>query len=427
MTLRKHRFERRSTSFAVRSGRRRPRRGGRFQVERLEERTLLDGDFGLAFRIGANHGADSAEAVATDAAGNMYITGFFAGLMDFDPGPGTTVLGSIELDAFVAKYTAAGTLVWARQLGAGPLDAFGTDISVDGAGNVIVVGSFDGTADLDPGPGTAEFTSQGERDIFISKLDSNGNLVFARQLGGIGSDEAEGVAVDTAGNVYVTGTFENAVDFDPGAGVNSLTSFGAADIFVLKLDSGGDFVFARQLGGAAFDQVFDAAVDGATNVYTTGSFAGTVDFDPGPGTSNVTSVGNGDVFISKLDSAGNFGFVRRFGSTANEQGLAIAVDGSSNVYTAGTFESTVDFDPGAGTSTLTTFGVARHFPLQAQCHRRLCLRPPDGRHRLRPTQRDRGGYLGQRGNDRRLRQPDGRFRPWGGDVQPHQRFDVWIR
>jgi hypothetical protein len=110
------------------------------------------------------------------------------------------------------------------------------------------------------------------------------------------------------------------------------------------------------MGGTNWDQGFSIAVDGSGNVYTTGYFQETVDFDPGAGTSNLTSAGSWDIFISKLDAAGNFDWAINMGGTGLDNGNSIAVDGSGNVYTTGWFEFTVDFDPGAGTSNLTSSG-----------------------------------------------------------------------
>ena len=166
------------------------------------------------------------------------------------------------------------------------------------------------------------------------------DLVWARQMGGSPPPNyvpgtpgmwASGVAVDGSGNVYTTGYFTGTVgtvDFDPGAGVFNLTSTGRSDIFVSKLDSAGNFVWVRQMGGSAAGN--DVAVDGSGNVYTTGSFSGTADFDPGAGVFNLTSAG-GPVFVSKLDSAGNFVWARQMGGTSSAVGNDMAVDGSGDV------------------------------------------------------------------------------------------------
>ena len=229
-------------------------------------------------------------------------------------------------------------------------------VAVDGSGNVYTTGYFQdavGTVDFNPGAGVFNLTSAGRLDIFVSKLDSAGNFVWARQMGGTSSGSGNDVAVDGSGNVYTTGSFSGTADFDPGAGAFDLTSTGASDIFVSKLDSAGNFVWARQMGGTNSGSGNDVAVDGSGNVYTTGHFRGTADFDPGVGVFNLAFAGRFDMFVSKLDSAGNFVWARHMGGTGDDRGHGVAVDDRGNVYTTGDFGGTADFDPGPGVFNLT--------------------------------------------------------------------------
>ena len=170
--------------------------------------------------------------------------------------------------------------------------------------------------------------------------------------------------MDHQGNVYTTGYFEGSVDFDPGIGTNLLTSAGLIDIFVLKLDTSGNFQWAKSMGGNSNDAGCSIALDGSGNVYTTGYFLATADFDPGPGTTNITSAGLTDIFISKLDAAGNFIWVKGIGGTYTDRAQSIAVDNLDNIYTTGFFCETADFDPGEGTSTLTSAGLDDIFVLK---------------------------------------------------------------
>lgn len=243
----------------------------------------------------------------------------------------------------------------------GPGYDVSTAIAVDGAGNVYTAGYFQGTADFDPGAGVFNLTSAGSYDVFVSKLDSAGNFVWAQQLGGSSFDVATGIAVDGAGNVYTTGGFQGTADFDPGAGVFNLTSAGQQDIFVSKLDSAGNFVWAQQMAGSEFNNAFGIALDGAGNVYTTGGFLGTADFDPGVGVFNLTSSGGFNGFVSKLDGAGNFLGAAQLASGGGGGCTGIAVDSTDNVYTTGHFYFTADFDPGPGTFNLTSAGLGDVF------------------------------------------------------------------
>ncbi len=124
-------------------------------------------------------------------------------------------------------------------------------MAVDSSGNVYTAGMFYGTVDFDPGSGTENRTSAGGAAAYLLKLDSSGDYAWVAVFGNSQTDTAQGVAVDSSGNVYVTGYFEGTVDFDPGSGTDNHTSTGSKDVFVLKLDSSGDLVWAKSFGGSA--------------------------------------------------------------------------------------------------------------------------------------------------------------------------------
>ena len=130
-------------------------------------------------------------------------------------------------------------------------------------------------------------------------------FTWAKTIGGTLQDGNGSIAIDSSGNVYTTGFFQDTVDFDPGAGTSNLTSAGNLDIFISKLDTDGDFMWAKRLSGTDSEGGVSITVDSSGNVYTTGYFNSTVDFDPGAGTSNLTSAGNNDIFISKLNTDGD--------------------------------------------------------------------------------------------------------------------------
>jgi hypothetical protein len=303
-------------------------------------------------------------SLTVDSAGNVYITGMFSDTVDFDPGAGTNNLISAgSIDVFVAKLDASGNFVWAKQFGGTGAER-GYSVAVDSAGNIYTNGYFSDTVDFDPGAGTTTLTSAGDTDVFVSKLDASGNFVWAKQFGGTGQSEGQSVAVDSAGNVYTTGYFDGTVDFDPGAGTTALTSAGDMDVFVSKLDASGNYVWAKSFGGSGADYAFSLAMNSAGNVYTTGYFDGTVDFDPGAGTTALTSAGSIDVFVAKLDASGNYVWAKSFGGSGSDYALSLAVSSAGNVYTTGGFSDTVDFDPGAGTTNLTSAGVTDVFVLK---------------------------------------------------------------
>jgi hypothetical protein len=313
------------------------------------------GDMLLAKRIGGT-GYDSGNSIAVDSIGNIYTTGYFDGTVDFDPGAGISNLVAVGLeDIFIAKLDINGSLVWAKNMGGSDYDG-GNNIALDSNGNIYTTGYFVGTVDFDPGAGTANLTSVGESDIFISKLDNNGNFVWAKSIGGVNNEGVHEFVLDSNGYIYAVGSFVGTTDFNPDAGVFNLTSAGSNDIFVFKLDNLGSFVWAKRMGGVDGDQGVGIALDTNGNVYTTGVFRATADFDPGAGTFNLVGAGNNDIYISKLDSLGIFVWAKGMGEPNNDGGAGIALDTNGNVYTTGSYVGTVDFDPGAGTANLTSAG-----------------------------------------------------------------------
>jgi len=302
--------------------------------------------------------ADEGSSITTDSSGNVYTTGSFQGTVDFDPGDGVANLTAATEDVFVTKFDSNGNYVWAQSFraSAGQM-AVGNSIAIDSSGYVYITGYFTSTADFDPGPGTENLTSAGNYDAFVTKLDSNGNYVWAKGFGGVEVDIATSITIHSSGSLYVTGYFETTSDFDPGAGTANLTSAGAYDLFVVKLDTNGDLNWVKQVGSSFADIAQSITVDSNGSVYTTGYFYGTADFDPGTGTANLTPSGASDAFILKLGSDGSFVWAKRYGGASEESSASIKVDGSGNIHTTGRFSGTVDFDSGDGIANLTSGGT----------------------------------------------------------------------
>lgn len=217
-------------------------------------------------------------------------------------------------------------------------DDRGRDIAVDDAGYSYVVGT----------------TNRDNEQAIVMKLDPAGQSLWTHEIGGEERQRAEAVAVDSAGNVYVAGVFEGTVDFDPGTGDASRTSAGSFDMFLLKLDTDGDFVSVLTFGqsGGRWDYAFNVAVDHEDSVFLTGHFSGTVDFDPSPtSAAPLTANGRTDMFLLKLDAEGRFDWARVYGGPATtdpnldyESSNALAVDAAGNVFVGGYFVGPADFD-----------------------------------------------------------------------------------
>ena len=316
----------------------------------------VNGNFVWARSIGGGL-ADAPYAIATDQSANVYITGSYNGTVDFDPGAGVSNLISVAAtyDAFVLKLDVSGNFVWARSVGGNDSD-HGFGLSVDASSNVFVTGYFNLTGDFDPGPGISNLTSAGTDDVFILKLNSSGSFQWARAVGGTNVDTGYSITTDAFGNVIVTGSFNQTTDFDPGIPVFNLVSAGGNDVFVLKLNSSGNFVWAKSFGGTSEDEGRSVCVDPSGNVITCGFFEVSVDFDPGPGTYSLTSNGVLDAFISKLDPSGTLIWANNTGAGGNDAAYGVTTDASGNIYSTGYFSNTVDFDPGISSYTITSAG-----------------------------------------------------------------------
>lgn len=335
----------------------------RGQVTPAENTALFD----WAVPLGSTSG-DLAYDIDKDSIGNIYITGYFSGTVDFDPGSGITTLISdnASKDIYVAKYTSEGVLVWVRGIGGTSTD-IGHAIDVDDSGFVYITGEFRNTVDFDPGTGTDNISttsgSGGSPDVFVWKLTEDGDHVWAKRVGGTSIDYAFDIS-SIANNVYVTGGFSETADFNPGGGVNNLTSSGGLDAFILKLDSSGNYVWVKQMGGVSDDQSNGIAVDNLGNVYTTGWFKTTTNFDPGATNTSVTTQGNSDIFVVKRNSSGDLIWVRTFGDFTSDEGHGLTIDDQQNIYVTGSFFGTIDFDPGGGTNNLTSNGGLDAFILK---------------------------------------------------------------
>ena len=287
---------------------------------------------------------DRRGGVAADNSGNVYAVGTFSNTVDFDPDGGDPHTSSGTRDAYLSKFDTSGNFQWARTWG-GLKNDFGRGVTLDGLENVYVTGLFSGTTVLDPDFGD-QHTSNGGDDCFLSKFDSSGNFEWGRTWGGIGHDSPTDVAAESTGSVYVIGSFNDTVDFNPGGG-EPRTSNGKRDVFLTTFDSSGNFQWVRTWGGSMSDSGLGVDSDGSGRVYVSGVFRETVEFNPGGGDA-YTSNGESDVYLSKFDSSGNYMWVRTWGGPMSDSGTGVADDGSGHVYVSGSFREAVEFNPGGG-------------------------------------------------------------------------------
>jgi hypothetical protein len=267
-------------------------------------------------------------SVAVDSAGNVLVTGRISGKVDFGAGP----LVAAGTDVFVAKLDASGNYLWSKIFGDAGTQ-YGTSITVDGAGNVLVTGAFSGTVDFGGGP----LVSKGAQDVFVAKLDASGNHVWSKRFGDAADQISYGIAVDGKGNVLVTGAFSGSIDFGGGA----LNCGGFYDVFVAKLDASGNHVWSKTFGETGILSGISVAADSAGNVLVIGHVSGSIDFGGGP----LVAAGT-DAFVAKLDASGNHVWSKLFGDAADQHGQGIAADGAGNVLVTGAFSGSIDFGGG---------------------------------------------------------------------------------
>ena len=454
--------------------------------------------------------------IKVDNFGNIYTVGYFEDTVDFDPGPGTyQLIANGRYDFYISKVSPNDSLLWVHSFGSSSTSYtdYANALELDDLGNVVFVGNFSDTVDFDPGPGTHYLYPNGYNDVFVCKLSSQGNFLWAISFGGSYSDYGNDVAIDEQGNIYITGEFYGYVDFDPSPANNMLLAFGtnfyadgstywgeSRDAYVVKFDpngtfvwvtrpsvqyanvnpwdnfpnvgkgitidnngdlvvtgmirelhynynnlpspynyfntywtnklmlskidrqgqliweqsntsglkiealgietdywnniivtgklqesatfdstninstisavdnidgyiakfsSNGEFDWAKQIGGLENNWGASASTDLQGNIYITERYEETVDFDFGVGELNRTSNGESDVFITKLDGAGELVWVQSFGGISDDYGQSLTLDEHGNVYTLGQISGTVDFDPGLG--SVTSSGGDRTF------------------------------------------------------------------
>ncbi|CAN0451331.1 unnamed protein product, partial [Laminaria digitata] len=307
---------------------------------------------------------DSGEDIAVDAMGNTYITGLFFGTADFDIDPNSTfnLTSAGQDDIYVAKYDPAGALIWAQRIGGSDSD-FGHGIAVDLSGNVLVTGDFHDTVDFDPGAGVTNLTSQGLKDIFVLKLDANGDFLWAFGIGGIEDDAGHDIDVDPSGNVYITGGYDETADFDPGPGVVQYTSAGDLDIYLAKYDPNGNLIWAQSSEGGddSNQRGWALSVDDAGNSHVAGWFKHNPDVDMGPGEFLLPNNGKSDAWLGKYDTNGAFQWAFSLGAGSRDHGMDVGVDADGNCYLTGLFRNSIDFDPGPGDFTITATGSQEAF------------------------------------------------------------------
>lgn len=311
-------------------------------------------------------GIDAGNGIALGSDGNTWIAGYFQLTVDFDPSEDLderTAQG--EFDAFVTPFAGDGTYQGTMTIGGPDGRTGGSGIAIDGNGNLIVVGSFSGTADFDPTEGVDARTAtrvfngiyyEDTYDAFLTKLAPDGSYLWTRTFGGTGFDTGLVVRLDGDDNIFVYGSFRGRVDFDPGEGEDFHTAVVPGALFVTKLHPDGSYAWTRVLQVLLYDAVYDQIeVDANGDVWIAGgfrNFVGAVDFDPtSAGDDERFTQGLNDVFVSKWHNDGSYAWTSAF--AGNGVAYGVAADSDGGVVVTGVFADSMDFDPGPGVQQRT--------------------------------------------------------------------------
>jgi SdrD B-like domain/Secretion system C-terminal sorting domain len=345
-----------------------------------------------------NESISQSFSIAVDLMGNVYITGMFQYSADFDPGPGvfTLTTGAVPEESYLLKLDKNGNFVWAKHFerdfinlvitdnngfiyGSGirnsTISKFGQagnmlwekhtsnpaspdnpntastinrSFSLDNVGNIYAAGVVGNICDFDPG--TGQFILEPDNPYgngYIWKLDNDGNFIFVK-LFQQAYAELSAITIDVSGNILTTGTFNAPVDFDPGNGNFILQSPGTPNLqhaFISKLDNSGNFIWAKPIYGDFTIRGNVIKTDLQGNVYTSGYFTSTYDFDPAAAIYNLTSPGGlPEIFLSKLNTAGNLVWVKKMGGCSYEETFGMAIDAAGSIFITGVAGNTARFD-----------------------------------------------------------------------------------
>ncbi len=295
-------------------------------------------------------------SVATDNLANVYAIGYFRGTVDFDPGPSTNNLISTSPtfnDLFIQKLDVDGNLIWVKQLKNVYDSTPNASLAVSEDGDVYCTGFFKGILDFDPSVNEHSVSSGDNFVGFILKLDTSGNFSWVNTF----NTTSAGIAITTNGtHVVVTGFFSGNFVPDTGTPTNVYTSKGLTDTFVLKLTSGGTFVWAKQIGGPGSDYGRAIALDNSANIFLAGEFQQTSDFNIGSTPTTLSSEGQSDIFLQKLDPSGNLLWVNQIGGTASDFPKNISISSTGYIHLSGQFSGSANFKIGAAPRTFNAAG-----------------------------------------------------------------------
>ncbi len=286
---------------------------------------------------------DEATAITEDPAGNVYVAGHYRDRFFYDGtnGPDSLVSGSLS-SVFMAKLNPQGQLIWMNDIqGLGNEYAYG--LSANPQGQVAIAGWMQFNISFD---GVNTSSNVNNRAAYIAVYDTNSSFIWGEIIDGASNEYGYSCFASATGDFYLGGSYRNTVDFDPGSGVDSHTSnFGGQDAFFAKYSNSGQYQWVQVFGQNTFEAIYAFAEDDNQNLYVSGNFSATVDFDFSSAVQNLSSNGSDDVFVLSVDSSGSFRWATNLGGTGIDYPYDLAVR-DSLVLSVGAFANTIDLDPG---------------------------------------------------------------------------------
>lgn len=291
---------------------------------------------------------DQGKCIAVDNSGNLIIAGNFSDTVDFDPGNGVAeLIAQKSENIFITKYGPLGNFIWAKAI-VGTGISYLHNIGTDQQGNIIFSGAYYGILDMDPSTNSLIFNSNGKRNYFITKLDKDGNLIWAKDF--IKSDLSTSnsdFTTDRYGDIYFVSSFADSIDLDPGPNKYVLNGKPTNKAFICKLDMAGNFIWAKVLQGSGDINLYQIQI-GSKGEYTIiGNFRGAADFDPDSSNTERLTVANPttDGFVLRFDPMFQFVWVKQFESSQNIVPTSLSINKKGEVLLGGEFQGDLDADP----------------------------------------------------------------------------------
>jgi len=293
-----------------------------------------------------------ATAVATDGSNNIYVVGMYSKTAMVDSETGTVLTCEGDAAGFILKLNSDGKYITSVNItGTSTItNSAGVNcIAVDAFGNIYIGGTFSGKIYFNP-ESTSGSTAKGKLDGFLAAYDTTGKFRWVDRFGGLMNEEVTAAAIEVGGAIYLAGNFESKADLDPSDGVENHDSDGLNDIFLMKINSEGNRIWTKVLGGTGDDHAYGLSTDTNGFVAMCGSFEGSVNFNPNGVIERKTSLGEIDGFTVLFNTSGAFQWVRTFGGTGKDYCNDVMFDTAGNVYSVGAFSRTVNFAKSHGST-----------------------------------------------------------------------------